>query len=137
MYALTCERTQTSTVTTPRSVGNTYPGAIFTQADRAVIPRAYPPSPTHTSTRIPLEVQVFGGFLNSECGITWIKFVCGMPEQVRLGAQRQRFKTAELSSGPGTGECGLPRAGRVTTSCQEYSKYSAMKYATVSEVCGL
>ncbi|EGI58876.1 hypothetical protein G5I_12992 [Acromyrmex echinatior] len=76
MYALTCERTQTSTVTTPRSVGNTYPGAIFTQADRAVIPRAYPSSPLHTSTRIPLEVQVFGGFLNSVYGITWIKFVC-------------------------------------------------------------
>lgn len=60
-----------------------------------------------------------------------------MPEQVRRGAQRRGFKTAELSSGPRTGECGLPRAGRVTTSCQEYSKYSAMKYATVSEVCGL
>lgn len=44
-YAWTCERTQTNTVTTPRSAGNTYPGAIFTQADRAVIPRAYPPSP--------------------------------------------------------------------------------------------
>lgn len=53
-YAWTCERTQTNTVTTPRSAGNTYPGAIFTQADRAVIPRAYPPSPSHTSTRIPL-----------------------------------------------------------------------------------
>ncbi|KYM83357.1 hypothetical protein ALC53_06088 [Atta colombica] len=71
MYTLTCERTQTSTVTTPRSVGNTYPGAIFTQANRAVIPRAYPSSPSHTSTRIPLEVQVFGGFLNSVCGITF------------------------------------------------------------------
>jgi len=54
MYTLTCERTQTSTVTTLRSVGNTYPGAIFTQANRAVIPRAYPSSPSHTSTRIPL-----------------------------------------------------------------------------------
>lgn len=57
--------------------------------------------------------------------------------EVRQDAQRHGFKTAELSSGPGTGECGLLRAGRVTTSCQEYSKYSAMKYATVSEVCGL
>lgn len=54
MYARMCERTQTNTVTTPGSVGNTYPDAIFTQADRAVIPRAYPPSPSHTSTRIPL-----------------------------------------------------------------------------------
>lgn len=50
MHVRAYKRAQTNTVTTLGSVGYTYPGAIFTQADRTVIPCPYPPSPSHTST---------------------------------------------------------------------------------------